>query len=451
VIKKGWYTVLLAMLFNTACTPVFSQSTRHVILISIDGFHPDMYLDSGWPCPNLRYLIRRGTYADHLISTFPSYTYPSHTAMVTGAQPARSGIGFNQPIGSQGEWSWYAKAIKVPTLWDVLKKNGLSTAAIEWPATVGAPITWNLPEIWRPGSVDRIGEARKYATTGLIAEIEQNATGRLDSLNCDDDRLALDQTLGLAAAYVFGFKRPAFMAVHFANVDSFEHREGRDGDSVRIALAGDDRAIGDILEAIKNSGEADSTAVIIVGDHGFATIDTIMRPNRLIREVPARFIASGGSAFLYSRSADKNGIIKAVTDSLNALPRGKRKLFRIIDRKELDGMGADSAALLALSAEPGMVFSASMGPAQAVSNGPGTFIQQNQLEGLFISTHGGHHGYDPNLPEMYTGFIAEGAGIARGGHIHSLREVDIAPLVAALLGIDFKTPDGQKISGILSF
>jgi predicted AlkP superfamily pyrophosphatase or phosphodiesterase len=74
----------------------------HVILISVDGLRPDMYLDSSWPTPNLRYLMKQGTYAMHLKSVFPAYTYPSHTAMVTGALPARSGVYFNKPKTANG-------------------------------------------------------------------------------------------------------------------------------------------------------------------------------------------------------------------------------------------------------------------------------------------------------------------------------------------------------------
>jgi len=54
------------------------------------------------------------------------------------------------------------------------------------------------------------------------------------------------------------------------------------------------------------------------------------------------------------------------------------------------------------------------------------------------------------LKEMYTGFIAEGTGIIKGGHIQSLREVDIAVLIAHLLDIDFPTPDGRLVPGILT-
>src|SRR6201985_1684659 len=89
---------------------------KHVILISIDGFHPDMYLDKSWPAPNLRYLIQQGTYAYHMLRGFPAYTHPSNTAMITGALPARSKITYNQPKGSTGDWNWYYKYIKVPTI-----------------------------------------------------------------------------------------------------------------------------------------------------------------------------------------------------------------------------------------------------------------------------------------------------------------------------------------------
>jgi predicted AlkP superfamily pyrophosphatase or phosphodiesterase len=449
-------TKLMLIILALIASLKAQAQVKHVILISIDGFHPDMYTDTTWPAPNLRKLMKMGTYADHLISTFPSYTYPSHTAMITGAYPARSGINFNQPIGSMGEWYWFAKAVKVPALWQVLQTRGLSTAAVEWPATLGADITWNLPEVWAISSGgDRISEARKYATPGLIGEIEQNATGKLDSTNFNDNYLLLDENLGRAAAYIFQTKKPAFMAVHFANVDSFEHDQGRDGDSVRMALATDDRAIGAILQAVHQCKETDSTAIIIVGDHGFATIHSIMRPNRLIRKVPALFLAAGGSAFLYryadTKASDVPGIIQAVTDSLNRLPEDKRKSFRIIGRKELNTMGADSSALLALSGVngSGLVFSGSLGAAQTVNHGPGTLIQNNRLDGLFIPATGGHHGFDPANPEMYSGFIAEGAGIIKGGHIVSLREVDIAPLIAKLLGIEFNTPDGKLPEGII--
>jgi len=450
---KIYVTLFFALYGLTA-----NAQVKHVILISIDGFHPDMYLDKGWPTPNLQYLMKEGTYADHILSVFPSYTYPSHTAMLTGALPARSKITYNQPVNDRsGNWNWYYKYIKVPTLWQALRNNHLTTAAVMWPGTVGGPIDYNLSEIWsNEHPDDRATEVRAHSRPkGLYEEIEQNATGKLDSTNMNDNYFSLDENAGRMAAYIITKYKPNFLALHFACVDGKEHDDGRDADSVRLAVESNDRAIGDIMQAIDQSGIKDSTAVIIVGDHGFATIREIMRPNRLIKSLPVRFIPAGGSAFLYryadTKAADVPGLVKQVTDSLNKLPKDKRKLFEIITRRELDKMGADSSALLALSGVngSGLVFSGSTAARQSENHGPGTLIQNNKLEGVFIPTTGGHHGFDPNNEEMWTGFIAAGAGIQKGGHIKELRVTDIAPLIAKLLGIEFNTPDGHLPDGII--
>lgn len=408
-----------------------------------------MYQEGCWPTPNLQRLMREGTFAEHMLSVFPAYTYPSHTAMVTGAMPARSGIYFNQPKGSKGEWSWFTSEIKVPTLWQALKRNSLTSAAVEWPVSVDENITYNIPEIWdTKHPSDRITETRKYATKGLIEEIEKYATGMLDSNNMHEEFLSLDENAGRMAAYIFKKYQPNLLALHFACVDGTQHAQGRNGDSVVLAIASADRAIGDVLEAIERSGMKESTTMIIVGDHGFSDIHTVLRPNLLLNGVGAKFTAAGGLAFLYPNgSVGTSGyasLIHIIKQKLDSLPKAQRKLFRIIDRKELDKMGADSAALLALAAVPGVVFSGTL-----PRTGPGTTIVQNNALAFMGNTKGGHHGYDPNLPEMYTGFIAAGANVKKGNKIKELCVTDIAPLVAKLLGITFDCPDGKLIAGIL--
>jgi len=290
----------------------------------------------------------------------------------------------------------------------------------------------------------------------------------LDSSTMSEDYFSMDDNSARMAGYIFRTRRPAFLAMHLASVDGMEHEQGREGDSVRLAMASNDHDIGLMLEAIQRSGVGDSTVIIIVGDHGFSDYHEVFRPNMLIQGIGATFVAAGGSAFLYptpvadfwppcdSNRIDKRrgkwlqAIANQVIAALNKLPEEKRKLFRILDRKELDQMGADSSAILALAAVPGLVFSGAVNPAAVINNGPGTRIQQGPLEGVFFSAYGGHHGYDPNLPEMYTGFIASGTSIRKGGMITGLCETDIAPFVAALLGISFPCPDGKLVPGIIS-
>ncbi len=448
-----------------------SAQVRHVVLISIDGFRPEMYLDPSWPAPNLRYLMRHGVYADHMRSVFPAYTYPSHTAMVTGALPARSGVYFNQPKTGNGQWDWFATSIRVSySCGGALRAAGMTTCAVQWPLSAMDTITYSIPEIFdirHPG--DRITLTRKYATRGLLEEIEEHCTGQLDSNTMSEDYFSIDDNSARMAGYIFETRKPAFLAMHLPSVDGKEHEEGPNGDSVRLALAASDHDIGLMLEAIQRSGLKDSTVIIIVGDHGMSEIHEAFRPNLLLqaRGISAKFVAAGGSAFLYPipvvdhwppddrlrsdpalRQREKE-LAEKVAAVLDSLPPDQRKLFRILSRKDLGKMGVDSAAILGLAATPGLVFSSAVKPAAVINNGNGTAIQQDPLEGVFYTVGGGHHGYDPDLPCMYTGFIAAGPRIKKGGRIGDLCVTDIAPLIAALLGIEFKAPDGKLVPGIL--
>lgn len=426
---------------------------QHVVLISIDGFRPEMYQDPCWPVPNLHWLMAHGTYARHLKSVFPSYTYPSHTAMMTGAFPARTKILHNQSRNNRhGEWNWFMDSVKVPMIWSACKRNGLTTAAVEWPVSVGKDIDYDVPEIWGNNHADRIAESRKYAVpAGLVDEMER-AVGKLDSTTMREDSWSLDENSARMAAYIFARYKPNLLAVHLADVDGMEHAYGRDNDSVRMALAACDVEVGLLMEAIKNAGLQDSTTVIVLGDHGFSDIHEVFRPNMLLKDVPAYFYASGGSAFLYPKpgtTLTAGALIHMVKERLARLPQEKQAQFTYVDRPTLDKMGADSAALLALSATPGLVFSSAVTGATTINAGPGTSIQQNPLEGVFIPVKGGHHGYDPNNPQMYSGFIAYGRGVRKGNVVGELCEVDVAPLIGQLLGISFVCPDGRIIPGIL--
>jgi predicted AlkP superfamily pyrophosphatase or phosphodiesterase len=306
---------------------------------------------------------------------------------------------------------------------------------------VSDDITYNIPEIWsNEHPEDRISETRKYATKGLIEEIEVNATGKLNGENMNEEFVSMDANAGRIAAYIFKTYQPNFLALHFACVDGTQHEQGRNGEKVKLALATADRAIGDVLEAVERAGLKDSTAILIAGDHGFMNIHSVLRPNIWLKQNnllstgqdwKAKFQPAGGSAFLYLQNKEDKQTPEKVKNILKALPYSQKKLFTVYDRTKLDEMGVDSSVALALAAIPGIAFSGS-------------------IEGQLLSTaSGGHHGYDPNLPEMYTGFIASGAGINKGIVIPELGVVDIAPLIATLLGIKFEVPDGILYPGII--
>ena len=68
--------------------PGFDQPL--LILVSLDGFHPD-YLQRGLT-PTLNRLAAEGTRARWLEPSFPSKTFPNHYSLVTGLVPDHHGI-----------------------------------------------------------------------------------------------------------------------------------------------------------------------------------------------------------------------------------------------------------------------------------------------------------------------------------------------------------------------
>jgi len=420
---------------------------RHVILITIDGMRPEFYEDPSWPAPNLQHMMKEGAYAVHVRPVFPTVTLPNHTAMVTGALPARSGIYLNSPftpLSTTPSWNFNANLIKLPTLFDAVHATGRVTAAIDWPVTVGSTaIDYNFPDYWGfDEKTDNIALIRSaIRPSGLWDELEANVLGKVVSEEINsDDFLRTDENAGRIAAYLIMKYKPTFTAFHITETDHAQHDKGREGFEVRTAVAAADHAVGSVLEAVRRAGIQDSTAILICGDHGFSDIHAALEPNVWLAQAGlfqkgahwrARFQSSSGSALFYLENKKD---VKAVAEALKVLqnvPEKYRRLFRILERPELDRLGTDSAAALALA------------PALGIAVG-------NASEGEVLRpAHGGTHGFINDEPQMFTGFIAYGAGIYKGAVIPEMGTQDVAPLVARLLGLEFSCPDGILYPGLI--
>jgi len=436
---------ITCLLFCTFC--LSAQPAKHVILITIDGMRPEFYEDPGWPTPNLQHLMQEGAYAVRVRSVFPTVTLPNHTAMITGALPARSGVYYNvpfNPLSSAMAWNFFANIIRVPTLFDAVHATGKVTAAIDWPVTVGmASIDYNFPDYWGfSDSTDNIALVKQGVhPSGLWEELEANVLGKVPSEEINSDHfLRTDENAGRIAAYLIQKYKPVFTAFHITETDHAQHDHGREGYEVRAAVAAADRAVGDVLEAVERAGIKDSTTILICGDHGFTDIHSVLLPNvwlaqnGLFQKGPhwrAKFQSASGSAFLYLEDRKDVKTAAAVRQMLTELPEKYRHLFRVLERPELDRLGVDSAVVLALAPTLGIAIG---------NSGEGEVLR---------AAHGGTHGFMNDEPQMMTGFIAYGAGIAKGTVIGEMGTQDVAPIIAKLLGLDFKCPDGVLYPGIL--
>lgn len=412
-----------------------------MVLISIDGLRPEFYLDKGWNAPNLYEMAHDGTYSKGVASVYPSLTYPAHATMVTGALPARHGVYFNEmfePGKAKARWYWETSHIKTLTLWDAIHRAGMTSAAISWPVSAGGPIDHCIPEIWSPDkNVDKVTPIREATQPpGFFEEIEQHVTGKMTDNDVDNAYLEMDVNIADIACYTLQRYKPNLLAVHFVCADHFQHTEGREGAMVRNAVANIDQQIKKIRTAIKNAGINDSTAIIITGDHGFCDIHTSLAPNVWLvqnglvtkkngqPDWKAWFHASGPFAFLHVKDKGDVESFNKARAAIESLPDSIKKMFSVISREDLDAVGADPDAVLALAPARGYTMN-------SATDGPAT-----------KPVTGGAHGYFPNMREMHTGLIGYGIAFPKGAITRTTGLTDIAPLIATLLHLDLKTPDG---------
>ena len=89
-------------------------------------------------------------------------------------------------------------------------------------------------------------------------------------------------------------------------------------------------------------------------------------------------------------------------------------------------------------------------PHLVLTTGPGYSFANNVAGATIVDAGGskGTHGHDPRPDYMHATFVAAGAGIKRGAQLEIIKNVDVAPTIAHLLGIGM-TSDGRVLKEAL--
>lgn len=413
-------------------------AARPVLLISIDGMRPGDVLEAdkrGLKIPTLRRFVREGAWASGVRGVLPSLTYPSHTTLITGVSPARHGIVANQTfdplqINAAG-WYWYARDIKVPTLWEAAKGAGLSVGNVHWPVSVGAlGIDWNLPQYWRTGHDDDVKLLTLLSTPGLLAEMEQSrgeayTQGIIEDITGDENRARF--AVSLIAAHA-----PQFLTVYYTAYDHQQHQDGPDTASARAVLERIDAAVAKVIAA---EMEVHPDAVIaLVSDHGFAPVShetnlfhafidnglITLGPDGKVQSWKAMPWPGGGSAAIILARPDDAMTKASVAALLAALQCDPQSgIAEIVDADAIKAMGGNPAASFYVNFK--------------IGTSAGKFSDQGK--GLFgVPESKGTHGWFPAAPEMRASFMIMGPGVPKGRALGEVDQRAIAPTLAGIMG-----------------
>ena len=434
------YCLPLLCVLPLICAPAAAANdpgnAPMLLLISVDGMKPEAVIDAqshGLKVPNLRAFMADGAFSSGVRGVLPTLTYPSHTTLLTGASPAKHGIfdntTFDPLLRNERGWYWYAEDIKVPTLWDAAAAANLKTANIYWPVSVGARITYNLPQIWRAGTDDDLKLQRALSTRGLEQELSAEL-GRYPGGM--EETVAQDEIRARFAIRLLEKKHPGFFTVYLTGLDTEEHASGPFSPKSNQTLERLDAVVGSLRASAEKAAPGRAT-VCVVSDHGFAAIEHDVNLYAAFREAglfsvdkgnkvtdwKAMLWPAGGSAAVVLADPKDEQVrarVKALLDKLASEPANG--IDRIWSQEEVrQGGGFPNAAfLISLKIGYEMAYSLSM----PLITPPGNL---------------GMHGYVPERAEMRSSFFIVGPHIPTGKSLGEIDMRQIAPTLADVLHI----------------
>ena len=408
---------------------------RKMVLISLDAvwrddlprFAADGFMNS---------LLRRSTVCDQVKTVFPALTYPAHTTLVTGCDPADHGIGQNQPFQpgkepSMRAWYWDSAAVKRPTLFDAVRQSGGQSASILWPVTgKNRSIRWDFPEVLALPGENQVLKMLAYGTPAWILGTEL----RLGRQRVSTKEPHLSDYGCLLTCDVIRRKRPDLTALHMVDVDDMRHHHGIESPEALAGLNRLEQRVKRIYETVQATPGMEDALFVVVSDHGQADVNrTVCVTDELEKAGfgdALQVQSNGMTAYLYEGCGDERRMSETCTYlENNGISIG---VERVYDRQALDRMGCfegDGGRIFAaLEAAPGVVFSDALPEAKREK---------------------ATHGFGPGHPAEDCLLIIHGRGIPEGVSLPSMPMRDVVPTLAGLMGVPLPEAKGRSWASMM--
>jgi predicted AlkP superfamily pyrophosphatase or phosphodiesterase len=197
-----------------------------VLLIILDGCRPDALQQAN--TPHLDSLWREGAYTWTAQSVMPSVTLPCHNSMFRGIDPARHGVGPDNVFK--------ASALAFPSVLDVAAQGNKHNAMF---------YSWEqLRDLGAPGSL-------------------KTSYCRMAEYGADNDTGVAEK----AAEYLVN-EQPDFCVLYMGDIDIHGHMYGWMSPEYIGAIEANDRAVGIVLERLRQAGVRGNYTLLVQADHG---------------------------------------------------------------------------------------------------------------------------------------------------------------------------------------
>jgi len=440
---------------------------RRVILITVAGLNSSDYLDA-WGhavadgedvrMPNLARLAREGVMGIEAYPPSPGATRSSHATLVTGLLPANHGIVADSTVDGEGTRAlpfMDSRLLRGTPLWDAAIARGV--LSLDWPTTGGARIELIVPEVTPSGSW--LDSVRPRSSPQIYRELETiaaediewtlvNKGGEERDLSTWPTPAEKDAALIEVACRVADSERdPGLWLMRLDQTDWLQRAMGFGSVEVGAALRRVDDGIGTLIGCLAAAGQLEETTLFVVGDIAYHPVHSSVAPNVAlvqsgligrdprastgVRSWLALARSHGSSAYVYARDAANAVEAREVLEA-EAVRTGA---FKVVSAKELAAAGADPQAWFGLVASPGYMI--------------GNELSGAEVRPAEVRTTAGVLRFGDS-EEAAVGFVAWGRGIRNRVRIPTIELVDVAPTIAALLGLRLDDKiDGGVHDGLL--
>lgn len=420
------------------------MAKKHCIVISYDAFSQDNWA-AAKELPHLKSLILRGATTTNVRSVYPTLTYVIHSSYVTGNYPDKHRVFHNNPFQpfvpeNDQDWHWFIHDIKSPTIFEAARKKGLKTAALLWPVSGKAPITYNIPEIRAVRGENQVLKILKNGSILYTLALEM----KYGNMRQGIEQPYLDDFTTRCAVDTIKNKKPELFMLHLIDLDDNKHLKGTHGAHIDEVLQRMDRRIGELIAATKEAGTYENTTFIVVGDHSQLDVRYKVYLNRLFADhgliykengVPkwrAYVQAAGGAAYLHVQPEDEEAREQAMQILHEAVKDERYGIEAIFDKRQLEAMHVDPRFDVMLEARLGYCFDDDYTCAAVIDL---------HAQGKVYATHG----YLPTRPGYTSNLIIAGPNVKQGVDLGEVGVVDIGPTIARILDLPLGETDGRPL------
>lgn len=403
------------------------NAMRRMVVLSLDAmFDRDLacYAEDSF----LSRWLREAAVCTQVKTVFPALTYPAHTTLITGCDPADHGIGQNQPFQPDTEavmraWYWDAKDVRRESLLGAVKREGGRCASILWPVTGKHPaVRWGFPEVLALPGENQVLKMLSYGTPGWVLKMELKHGRKRKSIHEPD---LSDYAVTLAEDLI-RHQQPELTLVHLVDLDEMRHHHGVDSPEAHQAMARNEARVERVWRAMQETAGMEDALLVLVSDHGQADVSKTVCLGDALKEAglvgTARVQSNGMSAYLFGEqpgAGKAEAFLRAQGERLG--------VSHVYSREELDALGCIDGPSFAVEAAQDVVFSDGLPQAKREK---------------------ATHGFGPGHPAENCLLAVRGRGI-RPCLLDSMPMRDVAPTLAGLMGVTLPQARGRDRSGMM--